>query len=55
VQLQAFVRAAPAPGWCLVEAEASEVAGGWIDEDYRIWDSTGRLVAQSRQLARLPK
>jgi hypothetical protein len=30
------------------------VAGGWIDEDYRIWDSTGRLVAQSRQLARLP-
>ena len=33
---------------------ASEVAGGWLDEDYRIWDSTGRLVAQSRQLARVP-
>ena len=44
----------PAPGWCLVEARASEIAGGWIDEDYRIWDSTGRLVAQSRQLARAP-
>jgi hypothetical protein len=55
VQLQVLVRALPAPGWCLVEATASEVAGGWLDEDYRIWDSTGRLVAQSRQLARLPR
>jgi hypothetical protein len=55
VQLQALVRGLPAPGWCLVEARASEVAGGWLDEDYRIWDSTGRLVAQSRQLARLPR
>ncbi|HEX2073617.1 MAG TPA: thioesterase family protein [Geodermatophilus sp.] len=55
VQLQVLVRALPAPGWCLVEARASEVAGGWLDEDYRIWDSSGRLVAQSRQLARLPR
>jgi hypothetical protein len=55
VQLQVLVRALPAPGWCLAEARASEVAGGWLDEDYRIWDSTGRLVAQSRQLARLPR
>ena len=55
VQLQVLVRALPAPGWCLVEASASEIAGGWLDEDYRIWDSTGRLVAQSRQLARSPR
>ncbi|MCW2701138.1 MAG: uncharacterized protein JWQ45_2673 [Blastococcus sp.] len=55
VQLQVFVRALPAPGWCLVEARSSELAGGWVDEDYRIWDSTGRLVAQSRQLARAPR
>jgi hypothetical protein len=55
VQLQVLVRALPAPGWCLVESRASEVAGGWLDENYRIWDSTGRLVAQSRQLARLPR
>jgi acyl-coenzyme A thioesterase PaaI-like protein len=52
VQLQVLVRGVPAPGWCLVEARANEVADGWFDEDYRIWDSTGRLVAQSRQLAR---
>ncbi len=55
VQLQVLVRALPAPGWCLVEARSSESAGGWVDEDYRIWDSTGRLVAQSRQLARAPR
>jgi hypothetical protein len=55
VQLQVLVRALPAPGWCLVEARTGEVAGGWLDEDYRIWDSTGRLVAQSRQLARAPR
>ncbi len=55
VQLQVLIRALPAPGWCLVEARSSEVAGGWADEDYRIWDSTGRLVAQSRQLARAPR
>ncbi len=55
VQLQVLVRALPAPGWCLVEARSSEIAGGWVDEDYRIWDSTGRLVAQSRQLARAPR
>lgn len=55
VQLQVLVRAVPAPGWCLVEVRSSEIAGGWVDEDYRIWDSTGRLVAQSRQLARSPR
>ena len=55
VQLQVLVRALPAPGWCLVEATSSEISGGWVDEDYRIWDSTGRLVAQSRQLARAPR
>ncbi|MGY1812886.1 thioesterase family protein [Blastococcus sp. SYSU D00820] len=55
VQLQTIVHALPAPGWCLVEARSTEVAGGWSDEDYRIWDATGRLVAQSRQLARLAR
>ena len=50
-----LLRALPAPGWCLAEARAGEVADGWLDEDYRIWDSTGRLVAQSRQLARAPR
>jgi hypothetical protein len=55
VQLQVLVRALPAPGWCLVEARGGLLSGGWHDEDYTIWDSTGRLVAQSRQLARAPR
>jgi hypothetical protein len=55
VQLQVLVRALPAPGWCLIEARGGTLAGGWHDEDYTIWDSTGRLVAQSRQLARAPR
>jgi hypothetical protein len=55
VQLQVLVRALPAPGWCLVESRATEVAGGWSDEECRIWDATGRLVAQARQLARVAR
>jgi hypothetical protein len=55
VQLQVLVRALPAPGWCLIEARGGTLAGGWHDEDYAIWDSAGRLVAQSRQLARAPR
>ncbi|MCO7222561.1 thioesterase family protein [Klenkia sp. PcliD-1-E] len=55
VQLQTLIRALPAPGWCLVEARGNEVSDGWVDEDYRVWDSTGRFVAQSRQLARSPR
>ena len=34
VQLQVLLRALPAPGWCLAEARAGEVADGWLDEDY---------------------
>lgn len=55
VQIQSLVRALPAPGWCLVEARGGHVVDGWVDEDYTIWDSTGQLVAQSRQLARLAR
>ena len=55
VQIQVLIRDLPAPGWCLVEARGGEVKDGWVDEDCRIWDSTGRLVAQSRQLARIAR
>ncbi len=50
VQLTAHVRARPAPGWLACRAESRFVFGGYHEEDFEIWDSEGKLVAQSRQL-----
>lgn len=55
LQLTAHVRARPAPGWLRVRHHTRNVAGGMFEEDCEVWDTTGRLVAQSRQLARLPR
>lgn len=55
LELTAHVRAAPAPGWLKVRHATRNVAGGMFEEDCEVWDATGRLVAQSRQLARLPR
>lgn len=55
VELTAHVRAVPAPGWLKVKIETRNVAGGMFEEDCEVWDSAGRLVAQSRQLARQPR
>lgn len=51
VELTWHMRAVPAPGWLSVHGSGRLVRGGWFDEDVEIWDSTGRLVAQSRQIA----
>ncbi len=51
VEFTGYVRAHPAPGWLQMRLSTSTVAGGLLEEDAQIWDSTGRLVAQSRQLA----
>lgn len=53
VELTVIVRARPAAGWLRTETSSASVTGGWFDEGCRLWDSTGRLVAQSRQLALL--
>ncbi|MBV9831093.1 MAG: thioesterase family protein [Marmoricola sp.] len=55
IELTAHVRAHPAPGWAIVRHETRNVSGGQFEEDCAVWDSTGRLVAQSRQLALLPR
>lgn len=55
VQLTVHVRAVPAPGWLRLRQHTRNLAGGLFEEDCEIWDSAGRLVAQSRQLARVPR
>jgi hypothetical protein len=55
LELTAHVRAKPAPGWLRVRVSTRNFAGGLLEEDAEVWDSRGRLVAQSRQLARAPK
>ena len=55
LELTAHVRAKPAPGWAVVRHGTRTVAGGMFEEDCEVWDSTGRLVAQSRQLALQPR
>jgi acyl-CoA thioesterase len=51
VELTVYPRGLPAPGWlaCVVRGQLWQ--GGWFDEEAEVWDSAGRLVAQSRQLA----
>jgi hypothetical protein len=51
LSLTAYVRAVPAPGPLSVRFRANVIAGGLVDETADLWDSTGRLVAQSTQLA----
>ncbi len=55
LELTAHVRADPAPGWLKLRHETRNLAGGMFEEDCEVWDSAGRLVAQSRQLARQPR
>lgn len=47
------VRGVPAPGWLQAWFSTRVLIDGYLEEDGEIWDSRGRLVALSRQLARL--
>ena len=55
VELTAHVRARPAPGWLACSFTTRFVTGGFLEADGEVWDATGRLVAQSRQLALVPR
>jgi acyl-coenzyme A thioesterase PaaI-like protein len=54
IDLAVHLRAEPAPGWLRCVTETRFAFGGLLEEDAEVWDSAGRLVAQSRQLARIP-
>ncbi|MGD1220258.1 thioesterase family protein [Streptomyces krungchingensis] len=53
VELTVHVRSRPAPGPLRVSITTRNLAGGFLEEDAEVWDSEDRLVAQSRQLARV--
>ncbi|AYA16619.1 thioesterase family protein [Streptomyces alfalfae] len=53
VELTVHVRHRPAPGPLRVAITTRNLAGGFLEEDAEVWDSEDRLVAQSRQLARV--
>jgi hypothetical protein len=55
IELTAHVRALPAPGWLRVTHATRNLANGFLEEDCEVWDSKDRLVAQSRQLAIVPR
>lgn len=57
IELTVQVRAHPAPGPLQVRCSSRFLTAGIVEEDGEYWDSTGQLVAISRQTAklRLPK
>jgi acyl-CoA thioesterase len=52
VELTWHMRAVPAAGWLTLHGRGRLVSDGWFDEEVEVWDSAGKLVAQSRQIAR---
>ena len=54
LELSVYFRARPKSGWLACRVSTNHVSQGFHEEDFEVWDSSGALVAQSRQLAILP-
>ena len=53
ISLASHVRGLPSEGPLKVIAKTEFVTGGFMEEDREIWDSSGKLVGQSKQMAKL--
>ena len=53
LELTVHIRRRPAPGWVQARMTCDDVHGGRMIETGALWDSTGALVARSRQLGML--
>ena len=53
IELTVHVRAKPAPGPLRGVMRTRFLSNGYLEEDGELWDSTDRIVAQSRQLGML--
>ena len=51
LELTVHLRRRPVPGWMLAQFWSHDLADGRVIEDGALWDASGQLVLQSRQLA----
>jgi acyl-CoA thioesterase len=55
VELTAHIRSRPGPGWLRCSFSTRFITGGYLEADGEIWNPDGHLIAQSRQLALVPR